>query len=208
MDLRDKIKGWLNRPIAYVSGEINRLAPRERRLLLVLGGAVVGFAILVVGYLFVGSLRDIAQTNEDAREALATIDKHKDEYLDAKSRMMAQEVRIGAGAPQLAADLEAAARDVGIQIPETNPRAPVPAGKSHVEHGVEVTLRQVDLESLTKFLSKLETARRLIVVSQMNIRRRFSEGDKLDVKLTATAYERVKEDRTKKRPAPAGKTKI
>jgi len=193
------IKTWIRRPIEYLGGEWNRMAPRERRLVGGLGGVVGAVVVLVVGFLIVDSLSDIAQSNDDAREALAAIAKHRDEYLEGKARMVALEVRIGTEPPQLAADLESAARDAGFQIAETNDVPPVPAGKRYLEHRADVKLRQVDLKSLSKFLAKLETGRRLIVVTRLSVRKRFSEADKLDVELTATAYERIKEDRTKRR---------
>jgi general secretion pathway protein M len=193
MDLRATIKRWTGRPTEYLAGEWNRMAPRERRLVTGLVGAVVAFAILVTGFLMVQSLGDIEESNNDAREALAAIAKHRDEYLEAKDRMVAQEARIGTEPPQLAADLEAASHEVGIPIPESNEDPPVAAGRRYLEHKVNLKLRQVDLQSLSKFLSKLETGRRLIVTTQLLVRRRFSEGEKLDVDLTVLAYERLKE---------------
>ncbi|HEY0709818.1 MAG TPA: hypothetical protein VGG33_23595, partial [Polyangia bacterium] len=115
-------------------------------------------------------------------------------------------MRIGSEPPQLAADLEAAAREVGIQIPETVAQPAVPAGKRYLEHSVMVTLRQVDLLSLTKFLSRVETGARVIVVSKLSIKRHYSEGDKLNVSLTATTWERVSEARRKAAAASKEKT--
>ena len=204
MSLRTTLSGWIRRPIAYVGGEWNRMAPRERRLVGGLLSAVVVFAVLVTGFLVISSLSDIEGENNDARQALDDIAKHKDEYLEAKARMMAQDARIGTEPPQLDADLEAAAHEVGIQIPTTTPRPPVPAGKRFLEHNVDITLRQVDLLSLSKFLSKLETGRRLILITRLDIRRRFTEGEMLDVELTATAYERIKDTKRKTGPAAKG----
>ncbi len=207
MNINTKVQGWISRPAVYLTGEWNRMAPRERRMVGGLAGAFV-VAVVVVSWLFLyASLQEIADSNNDARDALAAIAKHKDEYLEAKSKMVAQEVRVGTEVPQLAGDLEEAAREAGIQIPESNPSPPVPAGKRYLEHRVDLKLRQVDLQSLSKFLAKVETGRRLIVVTRMGIRRRYSEGEKLDVELTATTFERVREDRTaKRRPAPKEKT--
>jgi len=56
----------------------------------------------------------------------------------------------------------------------------------------------VGLKELATFLNKVETNPRLIVVTRLQIRRSFGEGDKLDVEMTATAYERLKENRPKK----------
>ena len=69
--------------------------------------------------LTVQSLADIRENNDAAREALAAIAKHRDEFLDAKNKMAAQEARIGHEPPQLAADLEAAAKRGGHR---TSPR--------------------------------------------------------------------------------------
>jgi general secretion pathway protein M len=198
MQLPAKIRDWVRRPTEYLSGEWNRMAPRERRLVTALVGAVIAFAVLVTGFIIYGSLSDIATSNDDTREALALIAKNKDEYLEAKARMVAQEVRIGTEPPQFAADLEEAAREVNIQIPETNEQPAVAVGKRYLQHKVDVKLRQVDLQSLTRFLARLEQGRHLIMITSLRVRKHFSEGDKLDVELTAEAFEKVKEASKKK----------
>jgi Tfp pilus assembly protein PilO len=197
MSLRTTMSSAFRRPAGYFAREWNRMAPRERRLVSILAGAVLAVLVVVVSLLTAQTLAEIRDTNDAAREALAAIAKHRDEFQAAKSRMLAQEVRIGNDPPQLAADLEAAASETGIQIPETTPRPAVPAGRRYLEHSVEVTLRQVDLLSLSKFLSKLETGRRLIVITRMNIKRSYAEGEKLNVSLTAVTYEKVNETRRK-----------
>src|SRR4051794_33970191 len=148
MNLRATVRGWVQRPTTYLSSEWNRMAPRERRLVAGLIGAVVAFAVLVTGFLFVESLRDISDENEAVRTALADIAKHRDEYLEAKERMMQQEVRIGNEPPQLTADLEAASHEANIPIPEITEEPAVDVGKHYREHKVDLKLRQVDLQSL------------------------------------------------------------
>jgi general secretion pathway protein M len=202
MQLPAKLRDWVRRPTAYLTSEWNRMAPRERRLVTALVGSVIAFAVLVTGFIIIGNLSDIRENNENTREALATIAKHRDDFLEARERMRAQDLRIGTEPPQFAADLEEAAREVNIQIPETNEQPAVPVGKRYLEHKVDVKLRQVDLPSLSKFLAHLENGRRLIVVNVLRIRKHFSEGDKLDVELTAVAYEKVKET-TRKKPKGA-----
>src|SRR5690242_615402 len=100
MQLPAKIREWVRRPTEYLSGEWNRMAPRERRLVTALVGAVIGFAVLVVGFIIFGSLSDIATSNDDTREALALIARNKDIYLEAKRKMIDQETRIGTEGPQ------------------------------------------------------------------------------------------------------------
>lgn len=203
MSLASSLSNALRRPGGILAREWNRMAPRERRLVAIFGAVALVVAVTAVSILTVQSLASIREANDASREALQAISRHKDEFLQARSRMQAQESRIGSEPPQLAADLEAAAREAGIGgIPETRPMPPVPAGKRYMEHSVDVTFRQVELLALSKFLSRLETGRHLIVVSRLSVKRAFTEGQqKLNVSLTATTWERVPENR--KRPVPA-----
>jgi hypothetical protein len=58
----------------------------------------------------------------------------------------------------------------------------------------------VELLALSKFLSKLETGRRAIVVTRLHAKPSSGTGgNELDVTLTAAAWERTKE--TRPRPA-------
>jgi hypothetical protein len=151
------------------------------------------------------------QENQDMRDAIEAIAKHSDKYRDDKARAELQQKRIGSEPPQLAADLEAAAKEAGIQIPETADRPDAPSGKRYVEHSLDVKLRKVDLKSLATFLSKVETGRSVILVTRLGIRRSFGgEGTTVDVDLTATAWERLKDGSKKptgKGAAAAGKGK-
>jgi type II secretory pathway component PulM len=198
-----KLKALLQRPAAYFDAEWSRMAPRERRLVGALGGAAGAALFLIVGFFVYGTISDLEEQTAASREALAAIARHRDEFVAAKSRMQTQERRIGSERPQLEADLEAAAREANIQIPQTDPLPAQPAGKHYVEHGVQVRLQSVELHALTKFLHTIETGRRLIVVTKLNVRPRPGEREKLDVNLTAVAWERVKDSAPKKRPIPA-----
>jgi len=188
----------LGRPFGRLAAEWERMAPRERRLA---AGLLVTVVLLVVGlgtYFVFSQIDDLAEGNAEVREALSAIAKNRDSYLDAKARSQAQELRIGTEPPQLTADIEAAAREENVQIAESNERPEIPIGKKYLEHELELKIRQVDLVSLTKFLRRVETGPRLIFVNRLSIKRRFSDADQLDVELTATAFERVRETAAKK----------
>jgi len=196
-----RIRGFLKRPFVRIATEWNRMSVRERQLVALLGAAFAGCAMLVVGYLTFASYQETREANQKLRDAIDLIAKHSDKYREDKARAEQIKLRIGNEPPQLAADLEAAAKDAGIQIPETVDRPDVSAGKRYVEHSLDVKLRKVDLKSLATFLSKLETNRRsLILVTRLGIRRSFgAEGTMVDVDLTATTWERLKD--SIKRPA-------
>jgi Tfp pilus assembly protein PilO len=203
--LRDRAKGALGRPFSYFSGEWERLAPREKRWVTVLAIAVVVVTVLLGTTFVFSNVSDLEQGNAAIREALAAIGKHRDEYLEAKSKSAMQEARIGTEPPQLTADLEAAAREENLQIAESSERPTTPAGRRYVEHDVDLKLREVDLQTLTKFMRRVETGPRLIFFTRLSLKRRYSEADKLDVEATATAFERLREDKAKKKPEAGAK---
>jgi len=211
MRLFAKIRTTVGRPAAYAAAEWNRMSARERRLISMLGGAFVACAVLLVGYLVFDSMQTMSQDNQDMRDALDAIAKHSTEFRDAKARAAAQALRIGTDPPQLAADLEAAAKEAGIQIPETADRPDASAGKRYIEHSLDVKLRKVDLKSLANFLSKVETGRSLVLITRLQIRRSFGgDGTSVDVDLNATTYERIKDGSKKptlKGGPSAGKVK-
>ena len=193
VQLRDKVRTILGRPFKYLGAEWDRMAVRERRSLTALAVAVVVLAISLGIYLASSNISELEESNADVREALAAITKHRDGYLEAKSRALAQEARLGGDPPQLVADIEAAAREETLQIAESNERPPTNASKRWIEHDVDLKVRGVDLQTLSRFLKRVETGPRPVFFTHISLKRRFSEADKLDAELTAMAFERVKE---------------
>jgi hypothetical protein len=201
-NIRDAIVRTASWPRSYFTSEWERMAPKQRRWILGLAAACLGGFMLLVTTLAFSSISDLEEGNADIREALAAIAKHRDEYLEAKARNAIQEARIGIDPPQLTGDLEAAARAENVQIAESSERPEAPAGRRYVQHDLDIKMREVDLQGLSKFLRRVETGPRLIVVTRLSLKRRYSEAEKLDVELTATAFERVKEDKKKKPEGP------
>ena len=191
--VRGRVRQIVSRPFRYFEAEWDRMAARERRSITVLAIAVVVVALSLVIYLVLGRISDLEETNADVREALTAIAKNRDSYLEAKARAQAQEARLGTEPPQLVADIEAAAREETVQIAESNERPPTAVSKRWIEHDVDLKIRGVDLQSLTKFLKRVETGPRPVFFTTLLIKKRFSEADKVDVELTAIAFERVKE---------------
>jgi len=193
-------------PGSYIHSEWERMAPRTRKLALALIATIATVVGLGVTYYTFSEISALKDENEAIREALGEIAKHHDEYLDAKTRNAATEARIGNDPPQLTADLEAAARGENIQIAESSERPVAPAGSSRrfLQHDVDIKVREADLQSLTKFMRRVETGPRFIFFTRISLKHRYSETDKLDAELTATAFEKVKDDKKKK--ADAAKT--
>jgi Tfp pilus assembly protein PilO len=197
-NLRDSARRVLQRPISYATSEWERTSPRQRRLIQILAVTVLVVSIAVFAWALYDSVGTLQDENAEIREALAMISKHREDYLEQKTRSASQEARIGTEPPQLTADLEAAAREETVQIAEQSERPNAPAGRRYIEHDVDIKIREVDLQTLTKFLRRVETGQRLIFFTHLSIKKRYSESEKLDVEATATAFERVHEDKKKK----------
>lgn len=198
--VREGSQGIFARPFRYFTTEWERMAPRERRLVAGLSIGVLAVATGLGLYLIFSTISELEEGNADIRDALTTIGKNRDDYLEAKARAQAQEVRLGTDPPQLVADIESAAREETVQIAESNERPPLAVGKRWLEHDVDLKMRGVGLQALSNFLRRVETGPRPIFCTRLSLKRRFSEADKLDAELTATAFERVKD-------VPAGKKK-
>ena len=200
--LRETGRRLVRRPLAYLTGWWERLAPREKRWVTTLVGAVLIMSIILGATVSFSDIGDLEDGNAKIRDALTAIAKHRDEYLEAKARNSVQEARIGTAPPQLAGDLEAAAHAETIQIAESSERPTVPAGRRYVEHDTDLKIRDTDLQSLTNFMRRVETGPRLIFFTRLALKHRYSEDtDKLDVEATATAFERVHEETRPKKPA-------
>jgi type II secretory pathway component PulM len=202
--LRDLGRRVSARPLAYLAGWWERRAPRERRNLSVFVGAILGVIVIFGTYWVFSSVTELEEDNAAIRDALKAIANNRDIYLEAKARSDAQAARIGTEAPQLTGDIEAAAKAEQLEIAESSERPPTPAGRRYLEHDLDIKIREVDLQSLSKFMQRLETGPRLIVFTRLSIKRRFSDQQKLEVEATATAFERVKEEKTKKKPGEGG----
>jgi general secretion pathway protein M len=204
--MRELLGRIFQRPIAYFASAWERMSPREKR------GTTITALVVAIGTIAFGTwtsvmgISDLEDGNAAIRDALTAIAKHRDEYLEAKARNSVQEARIGDAAPQLAGDLEAAARAENIQIAESSERPTVPAGRRYVEHDTDLKIREADLQSLTNFMRRVETGPRLVFFTRLALKHPYAaDPGKLDVEATATAFERVHEDKTKKKAGGADK---
>ena len=182
--------------VGRIRASILRLTARERTMLAALLGSVFGCGAAILILLIVDGMGTLADRNEQMLEALGAIASGRESYLEQKRQGTSQRSRLAA-APALQGYLENAASGVGISIPESNERPATPRGKRHVEHAVDIKLRDVNLEQLTRFLHQIENGPYLVVTSQLGIRPRYGNRERMDVEVTVSTFERAE-------TAPAG----
>ena len=188
----------MNEQLARLREWFERLAPRERRLMSILGIALAGFLLFLVPLTVTLTLSSRRDTNKALRDAIFTIKNSRDEIQKRQEKRDAILARYTNKAPALAGLLEKAARDNGVAIQETRDKPETPHGKKYTERGTVVRLKKSGMLQLAKTLEQIEQQRMPLVISQLNIRRRGGERDSYDVELGVSAYDRVES------PPPSG----
>lgn len=167
-----------------------RLGPRERRMFALLGVVVVAVGVMYAVFTIQEGLADLEQHNEDTRAVLTTIASRRDELMEAKSKQGEVVAMILEEPTPLATYLDKVAGEVGIQIRARTPKPVTQKGKFH-EHQTQITLFDITLDQLAKFLRGIETQSQVVVTQRMNVRRSSLTKEKLDkVDLTVATYSR------------------
>ena len=178
----------------------DKLAPRERRMMAVLGFAVVLFLLFLIPLgvsLALGSRRD---ANHSLRAAIHSVKNAREDVQKRQAKRDAIIARYVNRAPALAGVMEKAARDNKLDLLETADRPEVPHGKRYNERTTVGRLRKTTMLQLAKMLEQLEQLHMPVYVSRLNIRRRGGERDSYDVELGVSAFDRSE---TVKETSPA-----
>lgn len=183
-----------------------RLSPRERTLVSAMGATFIAMATIISGFLITDGLATVEEHNSDARQALHDLETQRESYLRAKAKASQLETRLGKTPVALQGFLEQVAKEVGVEIPEANEEAPQ-VGKQFTTRSVQLRLKQVTLENLTRFLRGIETGPNLVVVSAVNVRTRDDKHVELEVELTVTTYEHNAEKKEKDKDKAGKKDK-
>src|SRR6185436_3686839 len=171
----------MNEQLARLREWFERLAPRERRLIGILGIALAVFLLLLVPLGVSLTLSSRRDANKSLRDAIFTIKNSRDEIQKRQEKRDAILARYANKAPSLASLLEKAAKDNGVTIQETRDKPEVPHGKKYTERGTVVRLKKTGMLQLAKTLEQIEQQRMPLAISQLNIRRRGGEKDSYDV---------------------------
>jgi general secretion pathway protein M len=176
---------------------INQLEDRERRLLGVLVLVFGVFVILIIPVGITAYLSSVNADNEAIREALTAIGDGR-AALDKRAQERAEvEARYAQKAPALAGYLASIAEQVNVEIPETQDQQAVPHGKSFEERSNKITMRDVGMLSLARFMERLAQSGYPVAVSRLNIRKRGTKPDSYNVQMTVSAYDQKAKEKPK-----------
>ena len=160
-------------------------APRERRLVLVLGATLVICTVGWVAMSIRGGLSAIEKKNQQSRDALAAIDMQR---ILKQSQGAGQPVVTIPDSPvALDTYLDGIITDVGLKSP-TYP-APKETQKGNtVELTIHVALQDLNINQLKDLLEKVETNNPVVVVTELHVKKNFGNKENVDVDFTAATY--------------------
>ena len=176
---------------------IDKLEPRERRMLGVLG-AVVGVFLLLIGPIVVfGMVSSKRSENEDIRALVESIYSARGTINERNQKRDTLLSRYARTAPTLAGFIEESAKANNITAAESQDRPEAPHGKRYTERMTVVKMHKVSMLNLAKTLEHVEESGYPVSVSKLNLKPRAGEPDSYEVELGVSAFDR-------KPDAPAG----
>ncbi len=178
-----------------------KLEPRERRLLTILGGILGAALLLALPIYVVKTVSDKRTENDQLRALVESIYDARSSIAERKAKHDALLARYGKPAPALAGFIEEASRAFSIGAAESQDRPEAPHGKRYTERMTVVKMHKVGMLPLAKMLEKIETSGYAVVVSKLNIKPRAGEADSYEVELGVSAFDRKPDAPT---PAPGG----
>lgn len=178
-----------------------KLEPRERRLLLILGSILGGFVVLLgpIGvYSVVSGKRS---QNQELRDLIEQVYDARAHVAERKAKKDALVARYHRTAPQLAGFIEESAKEHGLSAAESQDRPDTPHGKRYTERTTVVKIHKAGMLAVAKTLEKVEQSGYPVAVTRLNIKPRAGEPDSYEVELGVSAYDRKPDAPA---PAPAG----
>jgi general secretion pathway protein M len=172
-------------------GFLERLNPRERRLVTVLGTVLSGFAVLAIPFGLESVVHAREADNEELSLALTAVQDGRAHVRERQEKKEALLQRYAKKAPPLAGFLEQAAQHEKLEVTDSVDRPEVPHGKRYTERNTTIHLRKAGLLPISKFLETLEKSTYPIEVSRLTLRKRSGEPDSYDFEVAVSAYDRV-----------------
>lgn len=179
-------------------GPLERLSPREQKLLGVFGVVLAVIVLIGIPAYVYSSVTSARSTNDEIRELLRKMSRSEEALAERRRAREQLERRYDRPAPPLAAFIEKAATENGLELPESKDRPDIPRGKRHTERVTVVKMRKIGLLALVKTLEKLVGAGYPVAITRLDIKKRTTAPDTFDVELGVSAYDRKQAEAPKK----------
>ena len=168
----------------------DKLEPRERRLLGILGSVFAVFLVLFGPIGLWSWVRGKRAENQEVRDLIDQIYDARASIAERKAKRDAIVARYARPAPPLATFIEEAAKENGATAGDTQDLPEVLYGKRYTERSTKVKIHKIHMLALAKILEKIEQSGYPVTVSRLDIRPRSGEPDNYEVELAVSAFDR------------------
>ncbi|WP_437734159.1 type II secretion system protein GspM [Sorangium sp. So ce1335] len=169
---------------------LDKLEPRERRLLTILVGFLAVCLLLLVPIGLASVAASKRTENQEMRDLLQSIYEAAGKVNERKAQRDALLARYARPAPPLAGFIEDAAKQQGLTAAESQDRPDVPHGKKYTERVTVVKMHKIGMLGLAKMLERIESSGHPVAVTRLNIKPRAGEPDSYEVELGVSAFDR------------------
>jgi hypothetical protein len=164
----------------------DNITPRERALVVLLGVAVPVIILLWMGLEISDRLDAMEKENDKMRRALSTLAE-----IRARGGPATPTSTVPTPGPdpvKLESYLDKAAQKVGITVSTFKPHTPQSKPNGFLMHTVSFDVNGLTIEQAKDFLETIETDNKLVVVTALEMKRSFSDKEKLDLKLDVSTF--------------------
>jgi general secretion pathway protein M len=169
---------------------LDKLEPRERRLLTIFGGFMGALLVFVLPLGLTRMVSTQRSENQEVRDLLSSVYEAEGRLAERKAQKEAVRARYAKAAPALAGYLEETAKKQGLSASESQERPDVPHGKRYTEKVTVVKMNKIGMLPLAKMLEQIETSGYPLSISKLNLKPRAGEPDSYQVELGVSAFER------------------
>ncbi len=166
----------------------DQLSPRERRLVLAAGGAVIAFVLFVTLFSFASSASAYQRRTQTKLAKLQEVQQLAASYNEATAARTAIEQQLSNSDVSLLSYISDKATLAGLEVPNMTPKGEVGIGDGNIlESSMELTFTDVDLRKLTEFLRSVESGPGIVKVKYLRIEPRPAT-DTLTAWTTVSTY--------------------
>lgn len=177
-----------------IADSFSRMSARERLLLSGLGSALAVLLMALVSYLIFDGLDARRTTNSRIRNVLERLDKNRARLAASRTEDARMDVRLDRKPPSLQSHIEGIAKRFEVEVKDYKPGKDKELGlhKNVLERSVTISLYDITLDKLTKFLNAVESGGFVILTKELQVTPRSTDHGRLDVsKIEIAAYERI-----------------
>ena len=199
----------ITKKIEDLLAALDRLSRREKYMV---GGLALCFVVFVVGlvsFWVSSSLGAMERRITEKTTRLQTVIDMRKQYEEAKRREEEVKRQIQRGRNiDLVATLTNLEKQLGVNIEDLQTRTPgVNPDKGVEEIKVEVNIPHITIDRLVELLEEVERKSRTIAVRILHVRNNFRDPTQLDVNLTVSNFQLMKEQEGPAKGAPSKRTK-